>query len=134
MRLWDMAKYEIKKLIKIKGKHYNHYMPCGLNIRERLWWWLMPGVCIKVRWPKGKIAVDHNDPRWVDLGGAVWVEFDSADPNDFYRPWMEQHVGRQKWDWDWGFVGNDASDNCLTIKVRQKHAKYATIMSMMWAR
>jgi len=133
MRLWDMAKYEIKKLIKIKGKQYNHYMPCGLNIRERLWWWLVPGVCIKVRWPKGKIAVDHNDPRWVDLGGAVWVEFDSADPNDFYRPWMEQHVGRQKWDWDWGFVGNDASDNCLTIKVRQKHEKYATIMLMMWS-
>lgn len=92
----------------------------------------MPGVVIKVKWPKGKIAVDHNDPRWVDLGGAVWVEFDSADPNDFYRPWMEQYVGRQKWDWDWGFVGNDANDNCLTIKVRQTKAKYATIIAMRW--
>lgn len=132
MRLWYMAKYEIKKLIKIKGRQYNHFMPCGLNIREKLWWLLVPGVMIKVRWPKGKINVDHNDPRWVDLGGAVWVELESADPNDHYRPWMEQNVGRQKWDWDWGFVGNDVSDNCLTIKVRRKHEKYVTIMSLMW--
>jgi len=132
MRLWDMAKYEIKKLVRIKGKHYNDYMPCGLNIRDKLWWWLMPGVVIKVKWPKGKIVVDHNDPRWVDLGGAVYVELDSADPNDFYRPWMEANVGKQKWDWDWGFVGNDVSNNCLTIKVRQTKAKYATMIALNW--
>ena len=68
----------------------------------------------------------------MDLGGAVWVELVSADPIDFYRPWLEHNVGRQKWDWDWGFVGNDVNDNCLTIKVRRRHEKYASIISLMW--
>jgi hypothetical protein len=132
MRLWFVAKYEIKKLIKIKGKHYNDYMPCGLNIMERLWWWFVPGVIVKVKWPKGMITVDHNDPRWFDCGGAVWVTYESADPNDHYRPWLDKNIGKQKYDWDWGFVGNDVSENCLTIKIRQSKAEYATMMVMMW--
>lgn len=108
-------------------------MPCGLNIKEQLWWRFIPGVIINVPWPKGKIIVNHDDPRWVDLGGAVWVELESADPNDHYRPWMEQHVGRQGWDWDWGMANNDATENRLTIKIRQKHAKYATLAAVRWA-
>ena len=121
--------YEVKKLFELrKGR----YLPCGLNIIEKLWWRFVPGITVKVKWPTGFIVVDHNDSRWIDLGGAVLVKLESADPNDFYRPWLEQNIGKQKWDWDWGFVGNDVSDNCLTIKVRSKHAKYATIIAMMW--
>ena len=94
----------------------------------------MPGVVINVKWPVGNIVVDHNDPRWCDIGGAVCVDLGpSADPNDHYRPWMEAHVGRQKWDWDWGMANRDATDNRLTIKIRQKHAKYATIAALRWA-
>lgn len=132
-REWAMAKYDVKKLFRIKGKHYNDYMPCGLNIRDKLWWWLVPGEIIKVKWPRGMITVDHTDPRWQDIGGAVYIEFESTDPNDHYRPWLEQYVGRQKWDWDWGFVGNDVSDNCLTIKVRRKKAKLATMIALRWS-
>ena len=126
-----MSKLEIKKLFEFrKGR----YLPCGLNIREKLWWRFVPGVVINVRWPKGKIVVDHNDPRWVDLGGAVWVELDSADPNDFYRPYLEKHVGRQGWDWNWGMADRDATDNRLTIKIRRKREKYASLILMMWAK
>lgn len=125
-----MSKLEIKKLFEFRP---GRYLPCGLNIKERLWWRLMPGVIINVQWPKGPLVVDHNDPRWVDLGGAVWVEIDSADPNDHYRPWMEEHIGRQGWDWNWGLADRDATDNRLTIKIRQKHAKYATIASLKWS-
>ena len=125
-----MSKLEIKKLFEFrKGR----YLPCGLNIKERLWWRFMPGVVINVKWPAGNITVDESDPRWVDLGGAVWVSIDSADPNDHYRPWMEQHVGRQGWDWNWGMADRDATDNRLTIKIRQKHAKYATIAAIRWS-
>ena len=132
MRFWNMAKHEIKKLVRIQGKRYYDYMPCGLNIRDKLWWWLVPGVIIKVRWPRGMIVVDHDDPRWVDIGGAVYVEIDSADPNDHYRPIMERLIGRQKWHWDWGFVGNDVNDNCLTIKIARSRAKYATLLALQW--
>lgn len=124
--------YEVKKIYKLVGKHGDHYMPCGLNLFEQFWWRFVPGTVIKVQWPRGKIVVDHNDPRWCDLGGAVWVELDSADPNDFYRPWLEEHVGRQGWDWNWGFVGNDVSENCLTIKIRRSKDKYATIALLKW--
>ena len=126
----QVSKLEIKKLFEFrKGR----YLPCGLNIKERLWWRFMPGVVINVKWPAGNITVDESDPRWVDLGGAVWVSIDSADPNDHYRPWMEQHVGRQGWDWNWGMADRDATDNRLTIKIRQRHARYATLVAIKWS-
>ena len=126
-----MSKLEIKKLFTLpNGIH----LPCGLNLREKLWWHLVPGVVINVKWPTGNIIVDHNDPRWCDIGGAVWVDLGpSADPNDHYRPWMEEHVGRQKWDWDWGMADRDATDNRLTIKIRQKHHECAIIAKLMWS-
>ena len=124
-------KLEIKKLFEFrKGR----YVPCGLNVKEALWWRFVPGTIINVRWPACNIVVDHNDPRWCDLGGAVWVDLGfSSDPNDHYRPWLEQHVGRQGWDWNWGMADRDAVDNRLTIKFRQKYAKCATIAAMRWA-
>lgn len=122
-------KLEIKKLFEFrKGR----YLPCGLNIIEKLWWRFVPGEIVNVKWPKGPLIVDHNDPRWVDLGGAVWVQIDSADPNDHYRPYMEKYIGRQGWDWNWGVANNDVADNRLTIKIRQTHVKYATILAIMW--
>jgi hypothetical protein len=46
---------------------------------------------------------------------------------------MEEHVGKQGWDWNWGVSGNDVSENRLTIKIRQKHEKYATIAALRWS-
>ena len=124
---------EFKEVKGIFKWNYKHFYPCGLTFKEKLWWRFVSGVVINVKWPKGPLVVDHNDPRWVDLGGAVWVSIDSADPNDHYRPYLEQNVGKQGWDWDWGMGGMDATENRLTIKIRQRHAKYATIAAMMWS-
>lgn len=115
--------------LEIKGLYFwrqNHWLPCGLNIQQKLWWWLMPGVIINVRWPVGEIRIRQEESN-------IWDYVRSADPNDHYRPWMEQHVGRQGWDWDWGMANRDAVDNRLTIKIRQRHAKYATIAAMRWS-
>jgi hypothetical protein len=114
---------------EIKGLFFTpsgRYMPMGLNILQKLWWRFVPGVVINVRWPKGWVVL-HEDPD------GSKVSADSADPNDHYRPWMEQHVGRQGWDWNWGMADRDATDNRLTIKIRRKHAKYATIAAMRWS-
>ena len=111
---------------EIKGLYFwrqNHWLPCGLNIWQQLWWRFVPGVVINVKWPKG----------WVVLHAATAGSCVSADPNDHYRPWMEQHVGRQGWDWNWGMADRDVSDNRLTIKIRQKYAKYATIAAIQWS-
>lgn len=126
-----MSKLEIKKLFEFRT---GRYLPCGLNLKETLWWRFVPGVIVNVRWPAGNIVVDHNDPRWCDLGGAVWVDLGfSSDPNDHYRPWLEQHVGRQGWDWNWGLADRDAVSNRLTIKIRKKHSGYALIAAMRWS-
>lgn len=118
-----MSKLEIRKLFTLpNGVHF----PCGLNLREKLWWRFMPGVIINVRWPKGWVVL-REDPD----GSCVSTE--SADPNDHYRPWMEANVGRQKWDWDWGMANTDVSDNRLTIKIRQKHSECAIIAKLMWS-
>lgn len=125
-----MSRLEIKKLFTLpNGIH----LPCGLNIREKLWWRFMPGVVVNVAWPKGliKVGPGHRD-GWSGYG-PEFEYIDSADPNDHYRPWMEQHVGQQGWDWNWGMGDRDASDNRLTIKIRRKHQEHAIIAKLMWS-
>lgn len=103
---------------------------------EALWWRYMPGVEIEVPWPTGNIVVDHNDPRWVDWGGAVQVDLGfSADPNDHYRPWLEQHVGQQGWDWNWrlGKLGVLNEQTTLIIKFRRRREKHATVAAILWS-
>lgn len=116
-----MSKLEINGIFKFEGK-----APCNLNLINRLWWYFMPGVVIRVKWPKGFYVVLNE----MSDGSRVGTE--SADPNDHYRPWLEEHVGRQGWDWNWGMGNMDATENRLTIKIRRKYAKYATIAKLMW--
>ncbi len=127
-----MSKSEIKSLFFWRQ---NYWIPCGLNFKDQLWWRFMPGVVINVRWPTGVIVAGPGpeDPLWYDLGGAAYVAFESADPNDHYRPFLEQHVGRQGWDWNWGMGGMDATENRLTIKIRQKYAEHATMAALRWS-
>jgi hypothetical protein len=118
-----MSRLEIKRLFFFPS---GRYMPCTLNLKDRLWWRFVPGVIINVRWPSGWVVL-HEDSD----GSKVSAE--SADPNDHYRPWLEKHVGRQGWDWNWGMADRDATDNRLTIKIRRKYASYATIIALRWS-
>ena len=124
-------KYEIKNLFQLpSGK----YLPCGLNLWQQIWWRFVPGVVINVKWPTGNIVVNDEDPRWRDIGGAVWVDLGfSADPNDHYRCWLEKYVGKQGWDWNWGMCDRDATDNRLTIKIRRRHASWASYFALRWS-
>ena len=114
---------------EIKGVNFfwnnNLGMPCGVNLRDKLWWLLMPGTVINVRWPVGTARVPNGD----NAGTLT----ESADPNDHYRPWLEKHVGKQGWDWQWGMANTDASENRLTIKIRRKYADYATLAALRWS-
>ena len=126
-----MSKSEIYGLFRWKS---GNYIPYGLNLWQKLWWRFMPGEVINVRWPTGNIVVDHNDPRWCDWGGAVWVDLGfSADPNEHYRTEMEKYCGRQGWNWNWGIADNDVAANRLTIKIRRKYANYAILLAIKWA-
>lgn len=69
-------------------------------------------MVITVRWP-----MDHR----------------SADPNDHYRPWLEDHVGRQGWDWNWDIKADDIVRNRLTIKFRKGKESRAVEAALMWS-
>jgi hypothetical protein len=125
-----MSKREIILSSRIYGIHWfprTGWMPCGLNFYDKLWWRFMPGAVINVQWPNGPIVKEFIDQYKTD---EQWL---SADPNDHYRPWLEEHVGKQGWDWNWGMADRDATENRLTIKIRQKYAKYATIAALRWS-
>lgn len=112
---------------------HKHRVKVMLGLFNRLWWKFFPGVVINVRWPAGNIVVDHHDPRWVDWGGAVWVDLGfSSDPNEHYRPIMEKLIGKQGWDWDWCLKDSDIENGRVTIKIRQKYAKYAIMLQLKW--
>ena len=107
------------------------WMPCGLNFYEKIWWRFMPGVIINVAWPKGKVKVGPSHRDGYSGYGPEFEYVDSADPNDHYRPWLEEHVGKQGWDWNWG--GKDVSLNRLTIKIIKSKAKYASYFAIKWS-
>lgn len=96
-------------------------------------WHLFPTVDVSLKWPVGMITVDPDHPKWDWTLGATLQEGFSADPNDHYRPWLEKHVGKQGWDWDWNMVGNDVADNRLTLRIRRGKSKYATLAAVMWS-
>lgn len=123
-------KLEIKNLFRLPS---GRYLPCGLNIYQQLWWRFMPGVIINVQWPVGEVVIDESMPQWDWTIGPSRYIVNSSDPNDHYRPWLETHVGKQGWDWNWGMVNNDVVENRLTIKICKSKSKYATIAQVLWS-
>lgn len=102
-----------------------------LNIIENLWWKFVPGKIIEVRWPHG-----WTTPEEAAGGGFIQVE--SSDPNDHYRPWLEAHVGKQGWDWNWriGRIYNSNNTetlyDTLYIKIRKSKEELATVAKIKW--
>ena len=93
----------------------------------------MPGTVIKVRWPVGQVSVGPSHRDVLDDVVEYFEYIESADPNDHYRPWMEENVGTQCWDWDWAVRDSDATENRLTIKFRRGKEQQAVIAALRWA-
>ena len=133
----DQAVYISKNKKSILGSFYDgvtrfHIIEGPRKLLNLLWWRYVPGVKVKLRWPVGMIVVEYGHPKWYDVG-AHFVELASADPNDHYRPWLEKHVGRQGWHWDWRMEDNDAAYKSLTLKVCKSKTKYATLAGIQWS-
>lgn len=110
---------------------YNFHTKVLLPFLNTLWWWLMPGVTFKVRWPSGEPIGPHSpNYDWTRINSNYMVE--TADPNFWYRPELEELVGKQGWDWDWCLKDDDISTNRLTIKFRFDKKHFATIFKLKW--
>ena len=96
------------------------------NMLARAWWRWVPGVEIRVKWPQGWVVLNEMPD------GSKTSAF-SADPHDHYGPWMEQHVGKRGIDWHWRLSQEGPYTSRVHIKIRNKHAKWATIAAMQWA-
>ena len=77
----------------------------------------MPGTVISISWP------------------SVATGQESSDPNQCFRPWMEQHVGWQTLDWDWcaGDVSAYNGRGELLIKFRRGREQYASLFVLTWS-
>jgi hypothetical protein len=108
------------------ARHEIHYR-LG-NLWDWAWWKFVPGTVIDVKWPSGWVVL-HTMPD----GSKTSVE--SSDPNDHYRPWIEQHVGKQRWDWNWRVSRASTGQfdyDTVQIKVRKKKEKFASMMLLLW--
>ena len=78
---------------------------------QRIYWKFMTGEVIVVPWP--------TYPG-------------SADPNDHYRAWLEENIGKQGRDWQWDCVYVEAGFYDLQIVVSRAKKKYAPMIGLMW--
>lgn len=83
-------------------------------------WWLKKEISIK--WPHGWTPQDH-------LGNSS----QTSDPNEWYRAWLEQYVGRQGWDWDWR-VGDRIfeGDNWGALKIKFRRESDAVLFTLKY--
>jgi hypothetical protein len=91
------------------------------NVRtyySRLWWKIVPGTVISVPWPTDDLAFGRR----------------SSDPNDCFRPWLTDQVGRQSWDWEWDIGDISAYDGRgeLLVKFRRGREQQSLIFSLKW--
>jgi len=52
------------------------------------------------------------------------------EPNEHYRPWLEEHVGDQGFEWQW-YVDNVSGDDGLAIEFR--YSEHAMLFELTWA-
>jgi hypothetical protein len=86
----------------------------------------MPGTVVRLKWPVGEVRIRQE-------ASGIWDYVKSADPNDHYRPWIEEHIGKQGWDWNWGLKGNDVADNVISLKVRKGKEADLYLAILMWS-
>ena len=91
--------------------------------RTKAWlsWNNLIGKTFTVPWPTGYIVLESGE------------DLLSADPNDLYRPLLEELVGKQGRDWQWGssvLSGTQAVH--LKIKLRYGKTKLIPFFILKW--
>lgn len=77
---------------------------------RKMLWAIIPTVSITMPWPQGNNSITA--------------------PTELWRPWLEEHVGRQGWSWDWRI-----SQNCYDVEIlfRRSKEKYITAFLLRWS-
>ena len=118
--LWHPDTTEIERMAKfeIHTRTANLYRICQWK------YWLRQET--ELLWPRG----------WAPLDESGEVHAESADPNDWYRWWLEKYVGSQGWAWDWriGYISDISEVPCNdTLVIKFRDPKMATMFILKWS-
>lgn len=97
---------------------------------HKKWWARRIGISVSVPWPTGMVEVGPASIEWNGLINEPRQIVFSADPNDHYRPWLEQHVGKQGRDWQWVYTLMPM--DTIIIEFARGHEEWAVQASLMW--
>jgi len=92
-----------------------------VRLWSAIWWKFMTGEVVILDWPLG--------PTEPDADGK---SFDSNDPNDHWRPWLEANVGKQHIDWDWQVSNRRYEHASVEIRFRRGKRDLATQAKLRW--
>ncbi len=86
---------------------------------QRFWWTSLGGIIITVPW-----------------GGT---SVSSLLPPDEWKQWMDKHVGKKGWDWDWRLSINPKNPQelrfgLIDIKFRPGKEDLATLVLLKWTK
>lgn len=106
---------------------------------HRLWWKHAEGPTVTVKLPDEDVSTYEYDDYMLHKDDVFF----------FYKPWLEQEVGKQGWDWDWeaefetvtsttqfsamfNYIAESSTPTSVTIKLRKSKEKYASMIALKW--
>lgn len=70
----------------------------------------------------------ENDMKIVHRAIRPFMRPGDYEPNEHYRPWLEEHVGKQGVTWNWDI--HSVVDN--TLEIRFAEEDHATLFELTW--
>lgn len=92
------------------------------RIWTRLWWKTMCQSSVVLPWPRN---------AWTEMD-HLGTQIRSTDPNDHWRPWLEENVGKQGWDWDWRLVELQIGYDHVEVGFRRGKWDARTAFALRW--
>lgn len=75
-----------------------------------------------------------------EMADGSKTDANSADPNDWYRPWIEKNCGHQGLTWDWRIAANPSMESPGyedqykdKLHIRFRNANHATAFAIRYA-
>jgi hypothetical protein len=89
------------------------------SVYQMVYWRFNTGAIVDVKWPGPSVTYGS-------------FTFGTNDPNEHYRPWLEENVGKQGRDWDWtNWSGTENFE--IRIVVSKRKASLAPMIALMWS-
>jgi hypothetical protein len=88
------------------------------------------GNIFRIRWNNliRKYPPFMSTMVYVHIATRDFMPKGAGEPNEHYRPWLEQHVGKQGVDWNWNLNMNIVD----LIDIGFANKEHATLFELTW--